>query len=199
MASQGRLPPVSPDRLNPDQKRLFDDLVASMGKNLDDKHTFITRNKEGAFLGPWNALLHAPNIGYPTWQLTKAMAKEEKLPQKVRQVVILTVGAHFKAAYEIYAHIGLARQHFSEEQVQALAGGELPVGLASDEQLAWTIAKRLVQGGPLPDDLWAGGVETFGQDKTMEIVFLVSHYASVSMRLNGFNVTVPSEEDQYDS
>ncbi len=193
MSSASRLEPIPPEQLTPEQRRLYDDILSTIGENLDDKHSFVTRNEEKAFIGPWNGWLHAPVAGAGIWNLIKAMAQDEKLPQNLRQIAILTVGSHFNAAYEIYAHTALARQIFDDDQVRALTNGAIPQGFSPEERLVHQIAKALVRGGPLADDLWAEGVRVLGQDEIIRLVFLVGLYSLVSTCLNGFNVPVPAE------
>ena len=193
MSSTSRLEPIPPEQLTPEQRRLYDDILSHLGESLDDKNSFVTRNEEKAFVGPWNGWLHAPVVGAGVWTLIKAMAQDEKLPQNLRQIAILTVGSHFNAAYEIYAHTALARQSFDEDQIRALTNGAIPQGFSPEETLVHQIAKALVRGGPLSDELWAEGVRVLGQDEAIRLVFLVGLYALVSMCLNGFNVPVPAE------
>ncbi|KIX98149.1 uncharacterized protein Z520_06229 [Fonsecaea multimorphosa CBS 102226] len=193
MTSRMRLQPVPPEQLSPPQRELYDDVVENIVKTLDDKKSFITRDERGALLGPWNAWIHEPVVGGAMWHLSKVMFRSAKLPETLRQVAILTVGSHYRAAYEVYAHSGLSRHYFSQEQVAALASGEAPRDLSPDEMLVYRISKALVVGGPLPDDLYAKGVEVLGQSLLTELIFLVSLYALVSVNLNGFNVPVPAE------
>lgn len=120
------------------------------------------------------------------------MKRDEKLPQNLRQVAIVTAGSHFKADYEVYAHASMARQYFSEEQVDALSNGILPRGLLLEEQLVYRFTKALVKGGPLADDLYTEGIDILGEGKIIELVFLIGLYSLVSMCLNGFNVPVPA-------
>lgn len=187
-----QLQPIPPHQLTPAQKALFDDIVASIGKDLDATHSFVTQNKDGAFVGPFNGWIHSPITGAAIWNVIKEMSRDEKLPQNLRQIAIVTTGSHFKANYEIYAHSSMARQYFSEEQVKALADGILPPGLVIEEQLVYKITKALVQGGPLADDLYTEGVDLLGKDEVIELIFLVGLYSLVSMCLNGFNVPVPT-------
>ncbi|OAP57098.1 hypothetical protein AYL99_09211 [Fonsecaea erecta] len=193
MTSRMRLQPIPPEQLAPAQRELYDDVVSNIVKTLDDKQSFITRDERGALLGPWNAWVHEPVVGGAMWHLSKVMFRNARLPEPLRQVAILTVGSHYRAAYEVYAHSGLSRHYFAEDQVAALSRGELPPGLSTDEVLVYNIAKALVVGGPLPDDLYNQGVQVLGQSLLTELIFLVSLYALVSVNLNGFNVPVPTE------
>ena len=63
-------------------------------------NAFKADREDGALIGPWNPWLHEPVIGKAIWDLTLALTAEAVLPDNVLQVVILTVGAHFNAAYE---------------------------------------------------------------------------------------------------
>lgn len=187
-----RLQPIPPHQLTATQKDLFDNIVASISKDLDASHSFITQNEEGAFIGPFNSWIHSPITGAAIWNLIKEMKRDEKLPQNLRQVAIVTAGSHFKADYEVYAHASMARQYFSEEQVDALSNGILPRGLLLEEQLVYRFTKALVKGGPLADNLYAEGIDILGEGKIIELVFLIGLYSLVSMCLNGFNVPVPA-------
>ncbi|KAL6831526.1 AhpD-like protein [Trichoderma sp. SZMC 28015] len=187
-----RLQPIPPNQLTADQKALFDDIVASIGVDLDATHSFVTQNEDGAFVGPFNGWIHSPITGAAIWNVIKEMRRDEKLPQNLRQIAIVTTGSHFKANYEVYAHASMARQYFSEQQVNALATGALPHGFKPEEELVYKFTKALVQGGPLADNIYAEGVKVLGEDKVIELIFLVGLYSLVSMCLNGFNVPVPA-------
>ncbi|KAH0846524.1 hypothetical protein AYO21_10124 [Fonsecaea monophora] len=194
MTSRMRLQPVPPEQLDPAQRALYDDVVDNIVKTLDQQQSFITRDSSGALLGPWNAWIHEPVVGAAMWHLSKVMFRAATLPETLRQVAILTVGSHYRAAYEVYAHSGLSRHYFDPDQVAALARGEIPEGgLSPDETLVHDISKALVSGGPLSDDLYAQGVRVLGQKMLSELIFLVSLYALVSVNLNGFNVPIPTE------
>jgi hypothetical protein len=71
-------------------------------------HGFIAIREDGALMGPWNPWLHEAHIGKPIWELTNALSQQSRLPDPARQIAILVTGAHFRAAYEIYAHVAIA-------------------------------------------------------------------------------------------
>jgi 4-carboxymuconolactone decarboxylase len=100
-----RLAAISPDELNAEQKPLYDDM--SQGIRTDFKG-FVNVREDGALLGPWNPWIRQPKFGKPVWELVKTMVAEPSLPAPVREVAILVTGAHFRAAYELYAHVIIA-------------------------------------------------------------------------------------------
>jgi 4-carboxymuconolactone decarboxylase len=187
-----RLPLINPDQLTDAQKPLYEDMKQGIASNFN---AFKTVDENGALLGPWNPWLHEPEIGGAVWQLTKAMTAQATLPDPVRQVVILVVGAHFDAAYEIYAHIAVAeKEEMSASRLSELCANIKPDDLTPEESVAYDVAFALVNGGTLPEPCYRLALEKFGQHGVNELIYLVGLYALVSMTLNGFNVPVPERE-----
>jgi 4-carboxymuconolactone decarboxylase len=158
-------------------------------------NAFKALREDGALMGPWNLWLHEPEIGKAIWALTLAMTAGASLPDNVRQIVILVVGARFDAAYEIYSHIAVAeREGMTEERLASLVANLKPSDLNADESVAFDFAYALVRGGTLPEPLYRLALKTFGQHSTNEMIYLVGLYSLVSTTLNGFNVPVPERE-----
>jgi hypothetical protein len=71
-----------------------------------------------------------------------------KLPDSVRQIAILVTGAHFRAAYEIYAHVPMAeRDKISGEKLAAIAADQRPADLTQHEAIAYDVSAALTAGG----------------------------------------------------
>jgi 4-carboxymuconolactone decarboxylase len=187
-----RLPLIAPADLTPQQKPLYDDMRKGIGSNFN---AFKAIRDDGALMGPWNPWLHEPEIGKAIWDLTLAMTAKAILPDDVRQIVILVVGARFDAAYEIYAHIAVAeREGMKRERLATLVADLKPNDLSAEESVAFDVAYKLVRGGTLPEPLYRLAVDTFGQHGANEMIYLVGLYSLVSTTLNGFNVPVPERE-----
>ena len=192
-----RLPLLAPADLTDAQKPLYADMKKGIASNFN---AFITVAPEGtteagALMGPWNPWLHEPRIGGAIWELTKAMSMEATLPDPVRQIAILVTGAHFDAAYELYAHIAIAeRDGMSDARLATLVSGSRPSDLSDEEGVGYDVAYALVNGGVLPEPVYRLAVNTFGQHGANELIYLVGLYCLVSMTLNGFNVPVPERD-----
>jgi len=187
-----RLPLVAPAELTPEQKRLYDDMRKGIASNFN---AFKAVREDGALMGPWNPWLHEPGIGKAIWDLTLAMTANATLPDNIRQIVILVVGARFDAAYEIYAHIAVAElEGMRLERLATLVADLKPSDLSADESVAFDVAYKLVRGGVLPEPLYRLAIASFGQHGTNEMIYLVGLYSLVSTTLNGFNVPVPERE-----
>ena len=187
-----RLPLIAPTDLTADQKPLYEDMKKGIASNFN---AFKTITPEGALIGPWNAWLHEPVIGRAVWELTKAMTAQASLPDPIRQLVILVVGAHFDAAYELYAHIAVAEKEGTNAQrISTLCAGARPSDLTPEEACAYDVAYALTGGGVLPEPCYTLAVKTFGQHGANELIHLIGLYCMVSTTLNGFNVPVPERE-----
>ncbi|HTR85075.1 MAG TPA: carboxymuconolactone decarboxylase family protein [Reyranella sp.] len=187
-----RLPLIPPAELSETQKPLYEDMKKGIASNFN---LFQTVAPDGALMGPWNPWLHEPRIGGAVWELTKAMTAEASLPDPVRQIAILVTGAHFNAAYELYAHIAVAEHEgMSEHRISTLVAGSRPDDLTAEEGVGYDTAFALVNGGTLPEPVYRLAVKTFGQHGANELIYLVGLYCLVSMTLNGFNVPVPGRE-----
>lgn len=183
-----RLPPIAPAALTDEQRPLYDDMQAGIEQGFQG---FQTRRADGALLGPWNPWLHEPRIGGPVWQLTKALSAVSTLPDTCRQVAILVTGAHFHAAYEIYAHTAVAQRGLPDAAIATIVAGERPTDLPADAALAYDVAAALVRGGVLPGLTYRRATEQFGEHGTAELIYLVGLYCMVSVTLNGFDVPTP--------
>jgi len=187
-----RLPLIAPADLTAEQKSLYEDMKKGIASNFND---FKVLADNGALMGPWNPWLHEPMIGNAIWDLTKAMSMQATLPDPARQIAILVTGAHFDAAYEIYAHIAVAeREKMPAARLSELCANIKPKDLSAEESVAYDVAFALVNGGVLPEPCYRLAVETFDQHGANELIYLVGLYALVSMTLNGFNVPVPERE-----
>jgi 4-carboxymuconolactone decarboxylase len=187
-----RLPLIPPAELTAQQKSLYQDMRKGIASNFN---AFKVEREDGALMGPWNPWLHEPEIGKAIWDLTLAMTANASLPDNVRQIAILVVGARYNAAYELYAHVAVAeREGMSAARVAALVAGLKPTDLSASENVAFDFAHALSRGGVLPEPVYRLAIDTFGQRGTNELIYLVGLYALVSTTLNGFNVPVPERE-----
>lgn len=137
---------------------------------------FIFKKDNGTFVGPFPFLLAAPDAGMHFMGTFRKLAGIPGLPADAKETVILTVGAHFQAAYELYSHINVATKKIgmSTEVAEALARGEKPETLSERCSLAHDAAKYLVtRPGKLSDELWERCTQTFGRDGTVALVHYV--------------------------
>ena len=188
-----RLPLTPPARLSAEQRPLYDDMRQGIETNFKG---FVAIDDSGTLIGPWNPWIHAPKFGGPVWELVKALSSSPKLPKAVREVAILVTGAHFHAAYELYAHVLVAElRGISDDTIATIVAGQRPGDLQRDEAVAYDVASALVNGSTLPEMTYRKAVEAFGADGATELIYLVGLYCMVSVHLNGFDVPLPADPD----
>jgi 4-carboxymuconolactone decarboxylase len=187
-----RLSLIPPGQLTADQRPLYDEMKTGITAKYS---SFVTMREDGTILGPWSAWLHDPDLGHGLWAATAAMTRFRHLPEMVRQIVILTVGAHFGAAYEIYAHGAVALANgMATQRLATIAAGLRPPDLSDEEAIGYDMAKALLNGGVLASPIWNHAFAVFGEQGAQEIVYLVGHYCFVSLTLNGFDIPVPDAD-----
>lgn len=186
-----RLPLLPPEQIAPEQKALYEDMRHGIETNFKG---FQAIAADGTLIGPWNPWLRFPKFGGPTWELVKALSSSPTLPKHVREVAILVTGAHFHAAYELYAHVLVAEARgLPDEKIATIVAGQRPVDLTREEAVTYDTASALVRGSTLPALVYKQAIATFGEEGTAELINLVGLYCLVSVILNGFDVPVPEQ------
>jgi 4-carboxymuconolactone decarboxylase len=186
-----RLPLIPPQTLSAEQRPLYEDMRAGIGTSFQG---FVAMREDGTLMGPWNPWLHEPRIGKPIWELTKTLSQQSNLPDLARQIAILVTGAHFRAAYEIYAHVPMAeKDKNSDAKLATIAAGQRPADLTRHEAVAYDVSAALTAGGVLPEPTYRAAVAAFGVHGAAELCYLVGLYCLVSVTLNGFDVPIPEQ------
>jgi len=59
------------------------------------------------------------------------MVSKPSLPASVREVAILVTGAHFRSAYELYAHVIVAEKRgLPDDKLATIVAGQRPANLS---------------------------------------------------------------------
>jgi 4-carboxymuconolactone decarboxylase len=118
------------------------------------------------------------------------------LPEDVRQVVVLTIGAYWHAPYEIYAHTAAARTAgIGEAAIQAILAGTQPKGLTRAAEVAQRLTTSLLHNHHVPDELYDEIIDRFGEAGTVALLALIGQYQTVSSFLVTFGVPAPTHPE----
>ena len=189
----GRLPLLKPDEFDRDQHELYEILAEGMVP-WAKKSGFQATTGDGRLIGPFNPLLYSPRIGQGFMEYLSAERERTSLSAKVREVIILSVGAVWRAAYELYAHKAVAEKAgVPAETIEALAAGRQPATLTDEERIAHEFARSLAAEHKVDPVLYPRAVETFGKKGVVDMIHLVSLYMATSALLNVFAVPTPEE------
>jgi 4-carboxymuconolactone decarboxylase len=187
----GRLPLADPAALNPAQREIFDRMATRIVPWANDVQ-FQSTSEDGRLIGPFNPALLNPAIAAPFLDLQFAEQLHTSLSARVREIVILAVGAVWQADYELYAHLAVARKAgFSEDAARAVATGRLPDGLSDDELIAPRLTQQLSTSHHVDESLYRVAETAFGAKGLIDIAFLIGIYHSVCATLTMFAIPAP--------
>ena len=140
-------------------------------------------------------MLYSPKIGAASMALIEAEQENTALSKPVREVVILTTGAIWGAAYELYAHTAVGKKAgLKPEVIETLVAGQTPETLSIDESVAHEFTRSLVANHQVDQELYLRAVETFGEKGVVDMIQLAGNYMTVSALLNTFEVPAPGRE-----
>jgi 4-carboxymuconolactone decarboxylase len=184
-----RINPIPPDNLSTEVRYVHDEIASLIGRSQSQVSMI---DGQGALLGPFPPMLHYPQFGIPALSFLRTLDMHATLDKRVREVAILTVGAVFRARFELYAHEIMAGAFgLSAGVIASLASGGRPSGLNEQETIAHDIAYALVTGHFVPASTYNLAVQLFGRDGVAELFFLVGGYSLIAMILNGFDMPAP--------
>ncbi|MFS8198218.1 carboxymuconolactone decarboxylase family protein [Streptomyces sp. CWNU-52B] len=191
----GRLPLLSPDRLSPGRRALYEEITG--GPRADGPQLFALTDPEGRLNGPFNAMLFSPELGRDLQNLGTAIRYRTDLSSRVRESAVLVVAAARDSGFERYAHEPLGRAAgLTEDEVRALREGTDPGFTDPVERAAWSAVRALADpSDPLDDDWYTAARAALGEIALFELSTLVGYYATLALQLRLFRVPVPSVPD----
>ena len=179
-----RLPYLRRADLDADGQAVWDGVVGSRAGRLV--------NADGGLIGPFNAFVHAPEVGRNLSELGRVIRFGTSIERRLSEIAIITVGARWKAEFEWWAHARMARDHgVAGEIVDAIGTGAEPPFVADDERTVHAAARQLAETGRLDQDTYDRAQRLLGDAGMVELVSLCGYYTLISFLLNAFAVPLP--------
>jgi 4-carboxymuconolactone decarboxylase len=183
--SPSRLPYLRRPDLEGSGASLWDSIVASRGRAIV--------GGDGELMGPFNAWVHAPEVGARMAALGGVLRFETSIERRLLELAIITVGAHWRAEFEWMAHSRMAREAgVPDAVIEAIRRGDPPAFSRDDERAVHAVASELVATGTLADSTHAEAQRLLGDAGLVELVSLCGYYTLVSYTLNAFAVPLPA-------
>lgn len=187
----GRLPLFDPERLTDAQEALFNQLQSTWIKFAGEKGVQATTD-DGRLIGPFNPFLLHPQITKKLSDLQVAEVTHTTLSPRVREVVIIMTGAIWRADYELYAQLNVARSTgLSDEVIAMLSEGVIPDDLGREEKIAARVAHSLMTQHCVDEDLYREAEHAFGSTGLYDITAVMGVYQTVCSMLALFEVPAP--------
>lgn len=186
-SSVRRLDRLIPERLSGEQQALYATIAG--GLRASGPQFFALADGDGALNGPFEALLLSPAVGTAVQELGAAVRYRSSLPNRVLEMAILLVAAHWDSAFEVMAHTALGRAAgLGDDDLDALLDGRTPASADDDESAACAAVRALLDDGDLSDEAYASAVEHLGERAVFELSTLVGYYALLALQQRVFRV-----------
>ena len=178
-----RLPKLSYDQLTPEQKVAWDEVVTGPRKKMH---------------GPFFIWLHSPELLSRGQKLGLYARFQSSLPQRLSELCILMMAAHWKAAGEWVDHAPIARELGVDAQaIEALRKG-LPARFKSaDEMAAYEVAQELLNTRNVSDATYTRAKAVLGERGILDLVAVLGYYGLIAMSMKTFALQPEGAADPF--
>lgn len=172
-----RVPELPYDELSPEQKSIFDEIVAGPRRRVN---------------GPFLVWLHRHELLRRGQALGLYCRFNSGLAPRLSELTILIVSAHWGAANEWHDHSGNAvKLGVDADALEALRVGLPAEFKQEDERALYAFVGELLKTHKVSDQTYKQAVAVFGQDLVIDLVGIVGYYCLIAMTLNVFEVPLP--------
>jgi 4-carboxymuconolactone decarboxylase len=184
MTDTRRLPKLGRADLNSGQVALYDAFVE--GPRQSQASFFPVADSEGVLSGPYRAMLLSPALGAPLERLGRAVRYEASIPERMREMAILTVAKAMDSDVEWQAHEGMAlAAGVPERTVQTLRAGS-PEFESADDELAHQFTLALLEQHEVDDAMFAVLERRYGLSGSFELIATIGYYQVIAHINNAF-------------
>jgi len=172
-----RLIELPPEQQTPEQKKVFEQLVAGRGR----------------ILGPYKIWIHSPVVASGMEHIGTYLNKKGSLSEREVEIGILVIAQHWDAHYVRAAHIkGGRAAGLSDDIINAVLAGRDPKLTDPHERAVHRFAAALVAGAKLSDTEFAEIEQAIGRDGVAEVLVLLGYYTSVALGMKVHEVPIPA-------
>ncbi|KMK65929.1 carboxymuconolactone decarboxylase family protein [Puniceibacterium sp. IMCC21224] len=157
-------------------------------------HDAIASGPRGGVRGPLAVWLHRAELGAKAQDLGQYCRYDSSLEPRLSELAILVMARTYSAEYEWYAHKPIAlKAGLSPQIVEAIRTGSEPVFTDPEEEVVYLVARSALDTRQVPDDLYARAEAVLGTDRLVDLVGVLGYYSLISLTLNIFRVSPPSD------
>jgi 4-carboxymuconolactone decarboxylase len=178
-----RLAKLTYEQLTPEQKSAWDEVVAGPRKKMR---------------GPFFIWLHSPEFLSRGQKLGLYARYQSSLPQRLSELCILMMAAHWKAAGEWVDHAPIARQlGVDGEALEALRKGQPAKFKSTDEAAAYELAQELLNTREVSDATYARAKGVLGERGVLDIIAVLGYYGLIAMSMKTFALKPEGAADPF--
>ena len=144
-------------------------------------------------IGPYSLLLHMPEMAQRLEALRTYIRDESSLPQRLQELVMISVAREMDCAFIWYAHAAAARQAgVRGDVVDAIREKRPLANLEPDEQTVVDFTRELLRQRKVSRPTFDAATSRFGQRGTMTLTNLIASYAVLSYNMNTYELQAPA-------
>ena len=168
-----RFKPLTWDSMTPEQAAMAQSVLAG---------------KRGALQGPYNVLMHSPELGNLAQQFGAHTRFNSSLPLALNELAILLVARFWSSQFVWLIHKGIALEAgLNASLINAIATGRTPENLAAlapEVAAVYTFCHELLQKKQVGDATHAALLAHYGERGVVDVMGTLAYYTLVSMCLN---------------
>ncbi len=177
MSGAARIPLLAAEQMTPDQRKLYDTVVAG---------------PRGEMIGPLRAAIHSPELAALWSQFGEFLRFRTCLPKRLNELAIVVTGRRWTSQVEWWVH---ARACVAAGVPQAAvdAIGELRASRFTDpaDLEVYEFTRLLQHTGQVPAAAYAAVKDRWGTRGVVELGAVIGYYTMVSMTLNMHQLPLP--------
>jgi 4-carboxymuconolactone decarboxylase len=143
-------------------------------------------------VGPYSLLLHMPEMAQRLEALRTYIRGEASVPQKLQELVMITVAREMDCAFIWHAHVAAARQAgVRDDIVDNIREQKVLTNLDPDELTVVNFTRELLQNRKVSQSTFEAAITRFGQRGMMTLTNLVACYAVLAYNMNIYELEAP--------
>ena len=145
----------------------------------------VLSGQRSSMQGPYNVLLHSPEMGNLAQQFGSHTRFKSSLPLMLNELAILLVARFWNCQFVWWAHRRIAGEAgLDAALIEAIATGLAPPALKGEVAAVYGFCSELLKTRHVSDASYAALIERFGEAGAVDLMGTMSYYTLVSMSLN---------------
>ena len=171
-----RILEIPEDKLTPEQKKVFDDLVAGRGR----------------LLTPYKIWIHSPKLAAAMETIGTFLNKKGSLSEREVELTICIIANHWKGEYVWAAHVNRCVElGIPQSAMDAIAAGRKPELTEPRDKAVYDLATIAMAPGGGSDEAFDRAARVLGRNGLAEVLALLGYYSAVAIAMKLHRVPLP--------
>ena len=174
-----RIPPVTREQVTENEQPAYD--------------AFMQARAGRPNIGPYTLLLHMPEMAQRLEALRTYLRDEKSLPQRLQELVMISVAREMSCAFIWYAHATAARQAgIRDDVVDSIRERRPLANLDPAEQTVVDFTRELLQNRKVSRPTFDAATARLSQRGTLALTNLIACYAVLAYNMNTYELEAPA-------